>query len=49
MVGNKVRGGRALRIAVGIAALVLLLAGGAWTLSNDGNGSWQSSVQNIPR
>lgn len=30
MIRNKARGGRALRSAVGMAALVLLMAGGAW-------------------
>ncbi|VVB97701.1 Uncharacterised protein [uncultured archaeon] len=41
MIGNKVGGGRALRIVVGITALVLLLSGGAGALSNSGGGSWQ--------
>lgn len=36
-----IRKGRALRIVVGIIALaILLLAGGAGTLSNSGGGSW---------
>lgn len=40
MASNIICGGRALRIAVGIIALVLLLSDGAGALSNSGGGSW---------
>jgi hypothetical protein len=45
MVGSKVCGGRALRIAVGITAFVLLMAGdGNWLFNKDNN---QKSAYNI--
>lgn len=48
MVSNNICGGRALRIAVGITALaILLLAGSASALSNSGGGSWSYNKEII--
>lgn len=48
MVGNKACGGRALRIAVGIAVLVLLMAGGASAATQDNGDPHKTNAESNP-